>query len=192
MPEKVVNNSLRRLESVCGQGNFGWVYYKAQQILLGESLRSVAVKVLDREVHSLAEQKQHFADALLVMRLLDEAGTSPAARHVVTVFDLGVDPELGNRPYVVMEYLTRDLATEIGNHGIGVGVKRSAALLEGILLGLSLLHGSAKPIMHLDLHTGNVLLDGRGGLKVADFGLATDDRVARARGALACQAPESG
>ncbi len=179
-----------RLGRLLGNGNFGYVY-EAQQYVLDTPVRRVALKIVDVVIRSVARQREQLADALTVIRLMESAGSSATARHVVNVLDLGVDSDLGARPYVAMEYLPRELGQLLGNHDAGVGLQRTLKWIEETLLGLTLLHGADKPVIHRDLKPNNLLLDTHDAIKIADFGLAVAAPMVQADGTIAYMAPES-
>jgi serine/threonine protein kinase len=50
--------------------------------------------------------------------------------------------------------------------------KLQRAVAVGVARGLAYLHTRSPPILHLDLKSPNILLDDRGRVKLADFGLS--------------------
>jgi serine/threonine-protein kinase len=186
-----------RLEWICGKGGFG-VVYRAKQLVLGQPVRTVAVKLLKTSAESWAEVRECLNDALMVLKLIEEGGAAEQVRHIVSVLDLGIESSLSNAPYVVMEFLNGDLSREIEGpdsqgfqveSSVGVGVKKAFRYVEEALLGLSLLHEGG--VIHRDIKPENLLRDGQDAVRVADFGLAVEGSLAEAHGTVAYLAPES-
>lgn len=179
-----------RLETLCGRGGFGCVY-KAQQMILNQPLRRVAVKIIEKTLDKLPDINEAFSDAVAVIRLREGMVNAEGAKHIIDVYDIGVDAGL-NRPYMVMEFLNRDLSYEIGSSGSGIGVEETLNYLEQILHGLAVLHGSTPPVIHCDLKPSNLLINNCGEVKIGDFGLASPQRLKDNPGGDLCyMAPES-
>ncbi|WP_323961459.1 Stk1 family PASTA domain-containing Ser/Thr kinase [Arthrobacter sp. JZ12] len=148
------------VHSRLARGGMSTVYLATDQRLE----RNVALKVL----HPHLAEDEH-----AVERFEQEAKS--AARlshpHVVGVLDQGVEdgPE-GSLAYLVMEYVPgrtlRDLLREKGR----LTPRQALALLDPVLEGLGAAHDAG--IIHRDVKPENVLLAERGGIKIADFGLA--------------------
>ena len=134
--------------------------YLATDELLG---RHVAVKVLaDRYAWDEEIRKRFTREALAAARLSGEPG-------VLTIFDVG---EWSARPYIVMEHLSggslEDRLRRSRPHR-----DRSQVLrwLEEAAAAIDAAH--RKGIVHRDIKPANLLLDGEGGVHVADFGIAS-------------------
>ena len=129
------------------------VVYLAHQPALD---REVALKQLDLEID----------DVTLAQRFVREARLAGGLDHpnVVTLFDFF---EHDGVPYIAMEYVSggslRPLVGELR-------LPQVFGVLEGVLNGLS--HAEERSIAHRDLKPENVLVTGRGGVKIADFGIA--------------------
>jgi hypothetical protein len=137
-----------------GAGSFASVY-AADDSLLG---RPVAIKVL-RDEH-LADPTAHarFAREVRAGAML---GTHP---FVVTLHDAG---EWGGRPYLVLELLEGSVA-ERRNPPETLALRWLAQAAEA--LDFAHEHG----IVHRDVKPANLLLDARGDVRLADFGVARD------------------
>ncbi|MFZ4764867.1 MAG: protein kinase domain-containing protein [Roseimicrobium sp.] len=141
-----------------GRGGMGAVY-KARQTSLR---RVVALKILPVAV---AHDELRFAE-----RFKNEAFTMARLNHpgIVNVHDAGetVDGLL----YFAMEFVDgRDLARVIAERGpLPEDEVRSIALQVSEALSYAHEHG----VLHRDIKPANILLDDRGKVKVADFGLA--------------------
>jgi len=152
-----------KIQSVIGQGSAGTVY-RAVQELIG---REVAVKVL----HDYLVSDDEF-----IKRFKQEAKASSRLNHpnIITIYDFGVIPQGGGRPYIAMDLLNgtplSDVITEV-NHidpidAIPIFNQVSGAFGEAHRQG----------VVHRDIKPENIVLVERGGVKnfpiVVDFGIA--------------------
>lgn len=137
-------------------GGMGEIY-RATDDDLG---REVAVKVLSEryaEDESLRRRFKH--EALAAARLSGN-------HNIVTIFDVA---EHDGRPMIVMEYLGGgSLEHRIDGPGSPAQV---LDWIEEAAAALDAAHEAG--IVHRDVKPGNLLLDDRGHLKVADFGIAS-------------------
>ena len=105
-------------------------------------------------------------DPTVLARFMRESRVGAALEHpnIVSVFDFFEDKGV---PYIAMEYLERgSLRPWIGR----LSEPQVFGVLEGILAGLA--HAQEQGLAHRDLKPENVLLTRRGGVKIADFGIA--------------------
>ena len=139
-----------------GQGGMGFVFRARQRHLD----RDVALKIL----HSELQQDPAFAK-----RFEREAQALARLNHpnIVSVYDSG-HTEAGNY-YFVMEYVDgvnlRDVL-----HGGHLEPEKALAVVPQVCDALQYAH--EKGIVHRDIKPENILLDSRGQVKIADFGLA--------------------
>ena len=138
-----------------GQGGMGTVY-KARQTMLD---RTVALKILPPEVGS---------DPAFAERFTREAQALAKLAHpnIVMVFDFG---ESNGYYYFVMEYvdgINLRQSLQLGH----VSAEEALAIIPQICDALQYAHDEG--IVHRDIKPENVLLDRRGRVKIADFGLA--------------------
>lgn len=147
-----------------GRGGMGVVYRAFDPTLE----RDVAIKVIHTTKLDFAEQVTRFsAEAKALAQLC-----SP---HVVQVFDYLPDPI---EPYLVMEFVRgRSLATVLREDG-SLPLNRLVDCAWQALTGLAAAHGAG--ILHRDIKPGNILLAAEGVYKLADFGLATGNRLSAA------------
>jgi serine/threonine-protein kinase len=140
------------------RGGMGDIY-RATDSVLG---RAVAVKLLaDRYAWDEDVRRRFTREALAAARLSGEA-------HIVTIYDVG---EHNGRPYIVMEYLPGgSLEDVVREHGATTPAQ-ALAWLEDAAAALDAAH--ANGIVHRDVKPGNLLVDGRGAVHVADFGIAS-------------------
>ena len=153
MPEKIGQYTV---VSELGRGGMG-VVYKAQD----ESLhRFVAIKVLTERLTD---------DETFLQRFVREARAAAAISHpnIIQIYYIGEDQ--GN-PYFVMEYVTgRSLNRVLRDEG-RIGNPRAAQMILQAAQGLAAAHDHG--IIHRDMKPANLILDERGIVKIADFGLA--------------------
>ncbi|QDT15184.1 serine/threonine-protein kinase [Alienimonas californiensis] len=165
------------LQAMLGRGGMGAVY-KARQAKLD---RVVALKVLPPEVGR---------DDAFAERFLREARTLARLNHphIVQVYDFGQTtppPGPNGEPreglfYFLMEYVDganlRDVMQRAADDGGGpVAPAKALEIVRQICAALQFAH--ARGIVHRDVKPENILLDpkgddGRGTVKIADFGLA--------------------
>jgi Protein kinase domain/FG-GAP-like repeat/FG-GAP repeat len=120
---------------------------------------------LDREV-ALKRLELDLDDMAITQRFVREARLAAALDHpnVVTLFDFF---EHGGMPYIAMEYVSGgSLRPLVGD----LRLPQVYGVLEGVLNGLG--HAEEHEIAHRDLKPENILITGRGGVKIADFGIA--------------------
>jgi serine/threonine-protein kinase len=133
--------------------------YLAQDEVLG---RDVAVKVLAKR-YSLDESlRERFKrEALAAARLSGN-------HHIVTIFDVG---EHDGRPIIVMEYLS---GGSLEKRVDGKTPSETGQVLDWLDEAAGALDAAHEAgIVHRDVKPGNLLLDDRDHIKVADFGIAS-------------------
>lgn len=146
---------------------------------------------LDREV-VLKRVDLDRDDPTLAQRFVHEARVAAALNHpnVVTLFDFFEEDGV---PYIAMEYVEGgSLRGLVGT----LDLPQVFGVVEGILEGLA--HAESHGIVHRDLKPENVLISRRGGVKIADFGIARAyntlagriTRTGMAMGTPAYMAPE--
>jgi len=148
-----------KVVDVLGRGGMG-VVYKAVQTALD---RVVAIKVLPLEISI----DRDFAD-----RFVREARTMAKLNHpnIVSVFDFGTTTE--GHLYFVMEFVE---GTTLHHLIKTTGLKPAQCLelIVNVCEALQYAHGEG--VVHRDIKPANVLVDMKGRVKVADFGLARMD-----------------
>ncbi len=133
--------------------------YRATDTVLG---RTVAVKVLaDRYADDEGIRERFTREAQAAARL---SGTP----NTVTIFDVG---EWEGHPYIVMEFLEGGTLEDRLKAG---GAQNPSDVLRWLSeAGGALDAAHAAGIVHRDVKPGNLLLDGRGEVCVADYGVAS-------------------
>ncbi len=138
-----------------GRGQFGVVWAARHRRLD----RSVAVKQLSGPVAATAQHAARFRREARILASIDHP-------HVVTVHDYREEADLR---VLVMELLPGGtLHDRTGAPGGDLGVTVAAVL--AACCGLHHVHGEG--VLHRDVKPANLMFDGRGALKVTDFGLA--------------------
>jgi hypothetical protein len=143
-----------RIVAELGRGGMGRVF-RAQDLVLGEE---VALKLLTGSA------------PVRVRRLVEEVRLARRVTHpnVCRVFDFG-DAE--GETFLTMEYVDgedlRSLLSRIGR----LPPEKLHDAAQQLCAGLAAIH--AQGIVHCDLKPGNVMVDGRGSVRISDFGLAT-------------------
>jgi serine/threonine protein kinase len=163
-----------------GSGNFGSVYL-ADQRIFGVRLRPVALKLFHTSKVGPENAGQIFNDAIILVRLQQEANHAQFARNLVSIYDAGFLHERPDQAYIAMEYVEGYSPAEgIVIHALDrmirryhpVPVELALYWMVQILRPLAWMHTLDTPILHGDLKPDNILVCGKDTLKVADFGLA--------------------
>jgi cell division cycle 2-like protein len=92
------------------------------------------------------------------------------ARHVNTSCEADCLLDATHRVFVVMDFIEHDLKTLLATMPTPFLVSEIKTLLLQLLSAIALCHDNW--IVHRDLKTSNLLMNNRGQIKVADFGLA--------------------
>lgn len=139
-----------------GRGGMGAVY-KARQRLLD---RLVAVKVLPPEVCRDSAFAERFAREAQALARLSHT-------NIVAVYDFG--RTVDGLFYFVMEYVDGVNLRQTIQSG-GTSTKKALAIVPQICEALQFAHDEG--IVHRDIKPENILVDKKGRVKIADFGLA--------------------
>ncbi len=154
--EHTTVNGRYRIDARIGDGGMAEVYL-GHDLLLN---RPVAVKML---------REQFARDASVRLRFEREAQAAAnfSHPHIVEVYDVG---EHGTAPYIVMEYVQGETLKQVIDEEGPFDPDDVSALLEQI--GAALDYAHARGVVHRDVKPQNILVDGEGLAKVADFGIA--------------------
>jgi predicted Ser/Thr protein kinase len=144
------------LQELVGHGGMSSVY-RAYDSLLE---RNVALKVL---------HEQFLQDDDFVERFKREARLVAQLQHpnIVTVIDRG---EESGRQYIVFEYIDGENLKELVVRKGRLDVREALEITIEVAHGLAFAHEHG--LIHRDVKPQNVLLNGDGGAKVTDFGIA--------------------
>ena len=150
-----------RLQSILGEGGMA-IVYEGEHVAIG---KRVAIKLV---------QSLFANDDEIVSRFEREARSASAveSEHIVHVFDVGADPELGL--FLVMELLTGEDLGHVLARRHRLDPLFACGLVKQAALGLEKAHAAG--IVHRDLKPANVFLvtrdDGTTLVKLVDFGIA--------------------
>jgi len=156
--DPLIGQSLGEFEIVelLGRGGMGAVY-KAQQASLD---RLVALKVLPKRLA---------ADASFVERFSREARSAAAVRHpnIIEVYAVGEDK---GHQFIAMEFIDGENLSDTLKREGKLAPDRAIEVMRQTASALADAHESG--ILHRDIKPANILIDTKGRVKVADFGLA--------------------
>ena len=149
------------VEAIRGRGAMGTVY-QARDARIG---RRVALKTVRAD--QLGDDEE--AQTEFFQRLQREAELCGSLQHpnIVTLYEVGY--EGGRVSYLATEYVEGPSLKNVLQNG-KLPPQQAFEIIEEILIGLTFAH--EKRIIHRDLKPGNILLNVRGGAKIADFGIA--------------------
>lgn len=156
-PNEILPPRYRRPSRI-GYGGMGEIF-RAEDEVLG---RTVAIKVLaERYARDDSLRSRFTREALASARLSGEPNT-------VTIYDVG---EWRDRPFIVMEHLDGGSLEDRLRTGGPPTVDETLAWLDQAAAALDAAHRHG--VVHRDVKPANLLLDRDGGLRVADFGIAS-------------------
>jgi serine/threonine protein kinase len=144
------------------------------EVYLAEDLnleRKVAVKVLPPEMGRNEQQSSRFLREAKITSSLSHP-------HIAHVYDVG---RQGESLYLVMEYVEGSTLSKRISQG-PLPADEAANIALQVADSLDVAH--EKGIIHRDIKPGNVMLTGRGQVKVLDFGLAKVNEASRAPGEI--------
>jgi tetratricopeptide (TPR) repeat protein len=144
-----------RITERLGAGGMGEVY-RAEDVRLG---RPVALKFLPAAFRADPESRA---------RLVNEARAASLLRspNIAVTYDIG---EYGGSAFIAMEFVEGEVLSSKLTHG-PLPVREVAEIGVQVADALEEAHGHG--IVHRDIKSANLMLTGRGVVKVLDFGLA--------------------
>ncbi|GBG67658.1 hypothetical protein CBR_g786 [Chara braunii] len=150
-------DSFEKIEKI-GQGTYSNVY-KARDLEDGQLVALKKVRFDNMEPESV----RFMAREIEVLRKLDHP-------NIVRLKGL-VTSRVSCSLYLVFEYMEHDLAGLAACPGVQFHESQIKCYMQQLLRGLE--HCHIKGVLHRDIKGSNLLLDNKGNLKIADFGLAT-------------------
>jgi serine/threonine-protein kinase len=152
-----------RIEAEIGRGGMSTVYRAFDTVLE----RTVAIKVMHREIASDSDQLERFRREARSVAQLNHP-------HVVTVIDAGEelspDGDGAGAPYIVLEYVDGETLKSIIRRDGPLEIAQALAYAIEIARALGAAH--ERHIVHRDVKPHNVLVSEEGGAKITDFGIA--------------------
>ncbi|MFQ5495846.1 MAG: serine/threonine-protein kinase, partial [Phycisphaerae bacterium] len=146
-----------RIVGRIGKGGMGEVY-RADDLKLGQS---VALKFLPDAFADDKTRLQRFLNEVRIARRV-------AHPNVCRVYDIG---EIEGHTFLSMEFVDgEDLASLLRRIG-RIPQRKAIQIARQMCAGLAAAHG--RGILHRDLKPMNIMVDGRGQVRITDFGLAT-------------------
>ncbi len=170
-----------KVEKILGMGSAGYVL-KVEHRVFGER----ALKLVHAGLLRSRMIRERFDTEARIMHALNHP-------NVVKVHDLGELPD--GSPYIVMDFLKGGtLEDHLNEFGI-MPPRQAVRVAVAILRGLQAAHDQG--VVHRDIKPQNILFDGQGVPKIADFGIARVEEGTRsmtregsAMGTFAYMAPE--
>jgi len=144
-----------RLEALVGRGGMGRVY-RARHLTLD---RIVAVKLIDRAQPGESPSQGVLSEARAAAKLDDP--------RIVAVYEVG---EAEGLPYIVFQWVEGE-SLEARVKRVGpLPPAEALAIMREVVLALKAAHVAG--LVHRDVKPANILVDRRGTVKLADFGIA--------------------
>jgi serine/threonine protein kinase len=145
-----------RIISRLGKGGMGEVF-RADDLILRQP---VALKFLPESARNNVNLLTRFYDEVRIARQISH-------KNVCRVYDIG---EVDGQPYLSMEYIDgEDLGSLLRRIG-RLPADKATEFARKLCAGVAAAHGQG--VLHRDLKPANIMIDSRGELRVADFGLA--------------------
>jgi serine/threonine protein kinase len=139
-----------------GRGGMG-VVYKGYENSLN---RYVAIKVLaDSLAHDPAVKERFLREARSMAALNDT--------HIIQIYFIGEDT---GQPYIVMEFVQGEALSSVLKRTGKLDVEQAAKVIYQTAQGLGTAHD--RGVIHRDIKPANLMVTQRGGIKIADFGIA--------------------
>jgi len=139
-----------------GRGGMG-VVYKGYENSLN---RYVAIKVLaDSLAHDPAVKERFLREARSMAALNDT--------HIIQIYFIGED---AGHPYIVMEFVQGEALSSVLKREGKLDVEQAAKVIYQTAQGLATAHD--RGVIHRDIKPANLMVTQRGGIKIADFGIA--------------------
>ncbi|KAF8450272.1 Pkinase-domain-containing protein [Boletus edulis BED1] len=154
-PSLTSRKELYAIVSQVGEGTFGKVY-KARNTITN-------VHVALKRIRMEAERDGFPVTAMREIKLLQ----SLRHQNIVRLYEMMVS---NGSVFMVFEYMDHDLTGVLSQTQFSFSEANLKSLCKQMLAGLAYLHH--KGVIHRDVKGSNILINNRGELKLADFGLA--------------------
>ncbi len=156
LPPDLANYGKYRFLRELGRGGMG-VVYQAEQTVMG---RTVAVKVINPSVLAHPDALPRFQGEVKAAAKLDHP-------NIVRAYDA---EQVGNMHLLVMEYVEGTSLAELVATKGPQPIAYACHYVRQAALGLQ--HAFEQGMVHRDIKPQNLMVNGRGQVKVLDFGLA--------------------
>lgn len=144
-----------KIRNKIGSGGMASVYRAVDKTLN----RDVAIKMVHPHLLHQPETMRRFTNEA-------QAIASVSHDHIVKIFDYGI----GKRPFIVMEYIDGTTLSELLAQENRLPPLLTIEIALQVLSALAAVH--AQGIFHRDVKPANILIDKKGSVHVADFGIA--------------------
>ncbi|KAJ3681426.1 hypothetical protein LUZ60_015915 [Juncus effusus] len=149
--------SFEKLDKI-GQGTYSSVY-RARDLETGKVVALKKVRFANMDPESV----KFMAREIHILRRLDHP-------NVIKLEGL-VTSKMSSNLYLVFEYMEHDLAGLAATPGLKFTESQVKCYMQQLLSGLD--HCHSRGVLHRDIKGANLLINNKGVLKIADFGLAT-------------------
>ena len=150
------------IKRLIGEGGMGKVYEAEERL----SKRRVALKVLHPELASSEEGRAQFIGEMSILSRLD---------HPNLVRCLACSEHEG-KLVMALEYLEGQTLRELLIKRGALPWEEAVGVTVQVARGLAAAHGQDPPVIHRDIHPGNVIVGADGAATLVDFG-AIQDRL---------------
>ena len=154
--ERITLNNRYEIIDKVGGGGMAEVFHGFDTLLH----RDVGIKIL---------RDQYLQDENFVNKFREEACAAARLSHpnIVNIYDVGQEHGIY---YIVMEYVVGKTIKDYINEQGPLSAKRAIKYAIGIASALNQAH--QQNLVHCDIKSQNVLIDGKNNAKVTDFGIA--------------------
>lgn len=146
--------------SELGRGGMGVVYKGFE----GSLNRYVAIKVLADSLAHDEDVKERFLREARSMAALNDP-------HIIQVYFIGDDE---GQTYMVMEFVEGESLGSMLKRDHRLTVEQAAKVIHQTAMGLATAHD--RGVVHRDIKPGNLMINSRGAVKIADFGIALSNQ----------------
>jgi len=128
-----------------------------------------AINKLDNNIYALKYNKNPERIKELIMREVKFLQKLDH-KNIVKLYGIAYEGELDSNFYMIFEYMDYDLRTFAFKYEKSLTLSHIKNILKQILCGLDHLH--RQKILHLDIKPANILINKKGEVKLADFGMS--------------------
>ncbi|KAL0920855.1 hypothetical protein M5K25_007870 [Dendrobium thyrsiflorum] len=171
------------LSAVAADSLIGWSPRSASSFekigKIGKGTYSNVFKAKDRQTNELVALKKVLSDTtnsesirfmareIAILRRLENPNVVPLRGIITSRISSTTSPSL----YLIFDYMEHDLAGLAASPSVHFSLPQIKCYMKQLLTGLD--HCHRLGVLHRDLKGSNLLIDNKGNLKIADFGLAS-------------------